>query len=277
MTSILLPCWLLASSPPSDPLLQYLHAEILFSKSKLSLNQINLEIENSVHTPHNITLTFFSFCLPWVITRIKAKKKNPSESLQVPLLAHAFSSAPRHLTLASHSPAFRDFKAQRPQQGTWFSSSLGQAIWVPLAIHTLSKVTEVRLSPLSSEDWTRYAQWVTEIEEMPQLKLKMGCEKRQEWVDPSSWLGRTRKCRAHLYFHSDREQSWYLSALPRATSDEGSPASGFLSAVWRFSLVLPTPGLFPNHLLLKLASVTRLVCLFVSLSFLPFEISLWVS
>lgn len=59
MTSILPPCWLLTSSPPSYPLLQYIHAEILFSKSKLSSDQINLETEYSVHTPHNITLWKF--------------------------------------------------------------------------------------------------------------------------------------------------------------------------------------------------------------------------
>lgn len=161
------------------------------------------------------------------------------------------------------------FKAQRPQQGTWPTSSPAQAIWVPLVIHMLSEVTEVVLIPFSS--------------------LKTGLlhathdgYQRSSWCPSWSWKqvmrsGKSRqilfpgrrgnmKYRAYLHFCSDLEQNWYLSALPRATSGERFLASGSFSGVWRFSLVLHTPGLFPNNQLLKLASVTWFVFLLVYLS-----------
>ena len=147
MPSTLFPCWLLATYPPCYHLLQYIHAEIPFSKSKLSLNQISLETANSGHRLHNITL--WKFCLP-AVHELSSSEKKKKDRFLVPLLEHAFFSASRCHILTSHSPDFTDFKAQRPQQGTWSTSSPGQAIWVPLLIYVLSEVTEVMLIPFSS-------------------------------------------------------------------------------------------------------------------------------
>lgn len=81
--------------------------------------------------------------------------------------------------------------------------------------------------------------------------------------------GGSMNCRVYVHFWSNLEQTWHLSALPRVILGEGPSFSDSFSRLWRFSLVLLSPGLFPNHTLSKSASVTSFVCLFVCLSSSP--------